>query len=92
MGMLVSFTVVEAHPVAKGLNGGRFRRREGEPLTVGLRRRVEQDTRTRVTALTEEPEGSSRYRLTLRGASWRGGPVEGVIVVLALVTRSGLQP
>lgn len=86
--MFVSFMVVESHPLAKGLNGGRFRHHEGEPLIVGLLRRVAQDTRTQVLAHAEEPAGSRRYRLTLRGTMGRGQQGEGAIVVALRGARS----
>lgn len=81
------FLVVEQHPVAKGLAGGRFRQGADKELTEGLCRKVAREARVEVTGCQELPSsraGSSSYRLSLRSAlpgHQGGGYAEGTIVI-----------
>lgn len=70
--MFVSFVVVEAHELAKGLAGGRVRVLDGGDLVEAVSRRIAQDTRCDVVSIRPtgaDPRAATapHYDVTLRG-------------------------
>lgn len=84
--MFVSFVIVGAHDLAKGLAGGRVRVPAGEDLVAAVRRRIAQDTRCDVVEIRrsghddrQEPPAVIHYDVTLRGCLSRPGVARGAL-------------
>lgn len=68
--MVVLYRIVETHPLARRIRGGRVRLRPGESVGDGIARRVAEDTRTEVLGWAEEPvtaRASASFWLSLWG-------------------------
>ncbi|MDB4930394.1 MAG: hypothetical protein JWM10_2878 [Myxococcaceae bacterium] len=69
--MFLTFVVVQGHPLAKELAGGRVRRKHGEDELGAVSRRLAQDTRCRVVAARRCTGDAGlvegEYEVTLRG-------------------------
>ncbi len=94
--MFVSFVVVGAHALAKGLAGGRVRVPVGGDPVTAVRRRIAQDTRCDVVEIRrsaadrEEAPSVLHYDLTLRGCLAGPGVSRGTLYEGSIRVAIGL--
>lgn len=93
--MFVSFVVVGAHELAKGLAGGRVRVLSGGDPVEAVRRRIAQDTRCDVVEIrpsegSDEARPVGSYDVTLRGCLSRPGDARGALHVGTIRVAVGL--